>query len=271
MPKKPGAYHRPESITEALQLLDRPESVVLAGGTKLLASESGLAVDHVVDLQALGLNQIEGGQDVLSIGATCTLADLAADLAQNYPTEPASVLLQEVIQREGPNTYRNAATLGGTIASRLPDSELLAVLLVLETHLTVAGLSGSENISLEAYLGADEQETGLISAVRLPWTDGQGAAERVARTPADYAIVSVVAWRPVEGSVHLAATGIAALPIRIPAAEASVAGGLSEESVPAAASAAKNAATHPGDFRGDSAYRAQMAEVLTRRVLRELS
>ena len=36
--------------------------------------------------------------------------------------------------------------------------------------------------------------------LQIPWTKGQGAAERVARTPADYPIVSVVAWLPAGGS-----------------------------------------------------------------------
>ncbi len=270
MPKKPGAYHRPDSVGETLQLLDRPNSAILAGGTKLLASESGLAVDHVVDLQALGLNQIDGGQGMLSAGATCTLADFAATLAQDYVSDPASVLLQEVIHREGPNTYRNAATLGGSIASRLADSELLAALLVLEARLIIAGQSGSEDISLVTYLGADEWEAGLITNIEIPWTVGQGATERLARTPADYPIVSIAAWRSADGTTRLAATGIAARPVRLLAAETAVAGGLSEETIPAAASAARDATSHPGDFRGDTAYRAEMAEVLTRRVLQEL-
>jgi CO/xanthine dehydrogenase FAD-binding subunit len=37
--------------------------------------------------------------------------------------------------------------------------------------------------------------------------------------------------------------------------------------IAAAAEAARAATTHPGDFRGDAAYRAEMAAVLTRRVL----
>lgn len=270
MPKKPGVYHRPDNMTEALQLLDSPDSVVLAGGTKLLASESGLPVDRVVDLQGLGLNQIDGVQGMLIVGATCTLSDLAATLAQEYPLEPASALLREVIQREGPNTYRNAATLGGSIASRLPDSELLAALLVLEARLRIAGQPGAEEISLAAYLGANEQEAGLITGIEIPWTHGQGATERVARTPADYPIVSIIAWRSADGSTRLAATGIAPRPVRLLAAETAVAAGLSEETIPAAANAARDATIHPGDFRGDAVYRAAMAEVLTRRVLQEL-
>lgn len=271
MPKKPGAYHRPQSLAEALQLLAQPGSVALAGGTKLLASEAGLPADHVIDLQSLGLNQIEAGEDGLNIGATCTLSDFAAALARENPSEPASVLLQEAIQHEGPNTYRNAATVGGSIASRLPDSELLAALLVMDTRLSFASLSESKETSLAAYLETDDLQYGIITSVQIPWTNGRGAAERVARTPADYPIVSVAAWHPSDGSVRLAATGIGPYPERLYSAESILSGGLDEDAVNDAAVEVKENVHHPGDFRGDSAYRAQMAEVLTRRVLQKLS
>lgn len=270
MPKKPGAYHRPDSMDEALRLLSEPDSVPLAGGTKLLASESGLPVDHVVDLQALGLNQISGGQEEITVGAMCTLADLATALVQDFPNDPASALLREMIQREGPNTYRNAATIGGTVASLLPDSELIAALLALDALLSFAGLSGGGEVTLAAYLNEPERQAGLITNIRIPWQDGQGAAERVARTPADYPIVSVIGWQPVDGPVRLAATGLAARPKRMDAAEAAVATGLNDDTILAATGAARDASQHPGDFRGDSSYRAEMAAVLTRRVLQAL-
>ena len=56
-------------------------------------------------------------------------------------------------------------------------------------------------------------------------------------------------------------------PFRLYDAESILASGLQETNVAAAAAAAKAACYHPGDFRGDAAYRAEMAEVLTRRVL----
>jgi probable selenate reductase FAD-binding subunit len=270
MPKKPGAYHRPESLAEALELLAQPDSVALAGGTKLLANEAGLTVDHVIDLQALGLNQIEAGRDKLKVGATCTLKSFAGALAREYPDEPLSILLQEAVKREGPNTYRNAATLGGTIASRLSDSELLAALLVVDAQLSFALSPESEEESIAAYLEADNSNKGLIASVQIPWTGGRGMAQRVARTPADYPIVSVTAWQPAGGPIRLAATGIRPLPGRLYFAEELLMEDLNEDIIKAAAQAAKENTRHPGDFRGDVAYRAQMAEVLTRRVLMSL-
>ena len=271
MPTKPGTYHRPESIDEALQLLSKPDSVALAGGTKLLASESGLAVDHVVDLQALSLSQIADEGHTLTIGSTCTLADLNAFLVQDYAAHPAGLLIREAIKREGPNTYRNAATLGGTIASRLPDSELLAALLVMDARISFAAQTFSEDVELANYLSAENPTTRLIVSVTIPWQEGEGAAERVARTPADYPIVSVTAWQTSGGETRLAATGVSARPQRLANAEAAVAGGLNDANISLAASAARDSAVHPGDFRGDAIYRAEMVEVLTRRVLEELT
>lgn len=252
MPTRPGHYYRPENLDDALRLLAQPDTLPLAGGTKLLASD---VTGAVVDLQAVGLNQIDWVDDVLHVGATATLTELATALAEKEDG-PAS-LLQQAIHRAGPDTYRNAATLGGTIASRLPDSELLAALLVLEAQLHLAY---DETTSLVNYLAAEERPSLLITAIAIPWTNGLGRSERVARTPADYPIVSITLWQPAQGSACLAATGLGERPFRLTAAESSL------DDIEAAAAAAKAANQHPGDFRGDAAYRAEMAAVLTRRV-----
>ncbi|MFQ5420006.1 MAG: FAD binding domain-containing protein, partial [Anaerolineae bacterium] len=134
MPKKPTAYHRPESLDEALALLAKPATFALAGGTRLLAGD---VEGVVVDLQNLGLNRVEWADGRLHIGATTTLTNLSQALADQPEATPAA-LLQNGIAYAGPNTYRNAATLGGIIASRPADSELLAALLVLDAELLAA-------------------------------------------------------------------------------------------------------------------------------------
>lgn len=269
MPKKPGAYYRPMNLDEALRYLSQPNSAPLAGGTKLLAKEEGLSLAAVVDLQDLGLNQIMLKADNLNVGAMVPLAALDEHLSRELGAAPAASLLRHAISLAGPNTYRNAATLGGICASRLPDSELLSALLAMDAALVFQG-QAIETTSLEDYLDADEPAPGLITEILVPWADGRGASERVARTPKDYPIVSVAAWKPDEGPVRLAATGLGARPRRLPAAEAALQAGIDESAVDAAAAAASAANAHPGDFRGDAAYRAEMAGVLVRRVLNEI-
>lgn len=270
MPQKPHSYHRPNSLDEALALLARPGSAPLAGGTKLLASEAGLPGTAVIDLQALGLSQAQlvsaGGTQTLAFGATLTLAKLSHFLAAELPENTVAALLQTAIHQAGPNTYRNAATLGGTIASRLPDSELLAALLVLEATVTLHSPSSQNSISLADYLADAERPSGLITTVTVPVLAGSGASARVARTPADYPIVSITGWHLADGSVRLAATGLAERPFRLSSAEQTAQADAAEAAV--AASAAN---IHPGDFRGDASYRAEMAAVLTRRTLKQLN
>jgi carbon-monoxide dehydrogenase medium subunit len=268
---KPGAYYRPTDIPKALDLLSHPDSVILAGGTKLLASEAGLDAAHVVDLQALTLNSVDLVEGVLSVGATCTVAAFIAALGQTFPADPAAGLLALAAHRAGPNTYRNAATVGGTVGARLPDSELLAALLLFEAQLSLASLAGVTEMGLEAYLDADERPEGLITAVKFAWPDGRGAAERVARTPADYPIVSIAAWRDPADQFTLAATGLGPVPQRLSAAEAALAGGIDDSTIAEAAEAAAAANIHAGDFRGDVSYRQEMARVLTRRALSQLA
>lgn len=269
MPQKPDSYHRPESLEEALALLAKPGSAPLAGGTKLLASETGLPGTAVIDLQALGLGQAQlvtaGDTQTLALGATLTLTKLSQFLEAELPENEVAALLQTAIHQAGPNTYRNAATLGGTVASRLPDSELLAALLVLEATVTLHSPTNQNSITLADYLAAAERPSGLITTVTVPVIEGSGASHRVARTPADYPIVSITGWRMADGSVRLAATGLGERPFRLKSAEQAVQIGIEE-----AAIAASAANTHPGDFRGEANYRAEMAAVLTRRTLKQL-
>ncbi len=272
MPRKPTDYFRPTSVDEALQLLRQPNTVPLAGGTALLATEEGID-SAVVDLQDTGLSHLTWADDgrLLRIGPMVRLVDLQTLLSPLASLQGAAALLQEAIRRAGPNTYRHAATLGGIVASRLPDSELLAALLVLDAAVTLR-LPAPETLTLAAYLQDDERPPGLITEILVPWPAGSGAAERVARTPADQPIVSVTAWRPDDGAIRLAATGIGPRPQRLTAAEATVFGGqngpaLDGATIDEAAAKAQAVADHPGDFRGDAAYRVKMAGVLTRRAL----
>ncbi len=268
MPQKPGTFYRPNDLDEALGLLQKPDVVPLAGGTLLLASEAGLDVAAVVDLQDLGLDTIEGdaGGSLIS-GAMVTLTDLAQEIER---LGDAASLVGKAVRQAGPNTYRNAATVGGVAAARLPDSELLAALQVLDATLIVHQPAES-SVGIVDYLLPEDKPAGLITSIVIPASSGKGHSERVARTPADYPIVSVTGWLPDGGGVRLAATGIGPRPQRLTAAEIAASDELSETTIDAAADAAQAAASHPGDFRGDAAYRAEMAAVLTRRVLQTLA
>jgi CO/xanthine dehydrogenase FAD-binding subunit len=242
------AYHRPATVAEALQLLARPDvnTAIISGGTHLVVNLSDM-IEEVVDLQATGLNEISYTGQGMIIGATVTLQSLVDD-------SQAPPLLREMAKREGPNTLRQAATLGGLVASPHKESELLAALLLFEAEIEIQSTGGRKTIPLPQFLRdiPTALGRGLVSTITLS-TLGQTAADRVARTPADRPIVAVLARRGPDNQVRLALCGVAATPILLD----------SNTDI-------KAAINPPSDFRGSREYRRQMAATLARRVLNSL-
>ena len=232
------AYWRPATITQAFELLERPGTVVLAGGTRLNGDPSPAPVE-VVDLQALDLDGIrpEVG-DVLRIGAMVTLQQLVDSSA-------VPDVVREAARREQPSTLRAQGTVGGCIATGHAESELLAALLVHEAVVYVDSSLGSEAVPLERLLDALPIGAGRVVTALTIRTAGAAAAARTARTPADRAIVAALA-RSTDDGRRIALTGGAPTPVLVQPGE---------ELHP------------PGDFRGSSEYRAALAHVLIARVV----
>lgn len=243
------AYHRPGSIDDALRLLSRPgvNTTIVAGGTDVVPRLPEL-VDEVVDLQRIpGLAEINYAGQNMTIGAMVRLQTIV-DAGQ------APALLREAARREGPNTLRHAATIGGLVAGAHPESELLAALLVFEAEVELQTGGGPRQIPLSNFLRdvSAALAGGLITAVSLK-TTGKTASERVARTPADRPIVAAVARLGDDGQLRLALCGVAKTPVLV-----------EPEGV-------KAAINPPGDFRGSCEYRRQMAATLAKRVVGQLS
>ena len=238
-------YHRPTTITEALELLAEPGSVILAGGTsavpRITAGGADERPEALVDLQALGLNRIERDDRVLRVGAMATLQDIV-----DAPDVPPA--LADLARREGPRTIRNMATVGGLVASPTPTSELLAGLLVCGARLRIGSGDGAAEVDLEQALHSGVG--GLITEI-VVGPNGEMAHERVARTPADAPIVAAVARRRDDGAIRLALCGVARVPVLV---EPTAVGDLEP----------------PGDFRGSSEYRRNQAVTLSQRVLARL-
>ena len=232
-------YHRPQSLDEAMDLLTQPDTTLLAGGTQLVA-QADETLHSVIDLQAVGLDTITPNGDRLEIGAMATLQAL-----MDHAQTPA--LITEMTLHEGPNTFRNIGTVGGVIAAADPESELFAAFLVYGATVSVRSGAGDQTVPLENLV----LEPGmLITQISIPSDAHQTASARVARTPADRAIVAVVGRKDGQNEIRLAICGVASHPILLP------------ENL--------DTLTPSGDFRGSADYRAKMARVLSGRVQAEL-
>ncbi len=233
-------YRRPSTLDEALELVARPDTVIVAGGT-VSSLTRGRSPLLAVDLQALPLSGIDVAKGFVRLGALTTLSAVAE--ADAVPD-----VLADLAHREVPTILGNAATIGGTIGAVDPESQLLTGLLAFDATVTVARVGLVGELSVEQILDDPGLvEAGIITEVIVP-LGGRAAAERTGRTPMDTPIVLAVAHRTIDGEVRLAMAGVAAHPVIVDRERIA-------DLVP------------PGDFRGSSAYRSHLAAVLGRRAL----
>jgi CO/xanthine dehydrogenase FAD-binding subunit len=238
---------RPGSAAEAASLLAATDLKLapIAGGSKLIAELETRArrdLDGLVDLSCAGLNRIdyisEGDQEYVRVGATATLSQVSEhELASTL----ADGLLLRAAACEGQINLRNAATIGGVVASAEYDSEFYAALLALRAGVVLHDGNQEQTVLLEDL----QSIAGLITAVLIPTTSARGGTARVARTPADRPIVAAIAVRAGVGSVageRIALCGVAARPVLLGA-----------ELNP------------PDDFKGSAVYRRAMAEIVVQR------
>ncbi len=196
------AYHRPKTLDEALALLARsePETLPLGGGTVL--SRPGPGRYAVVDLQELGLNQIEARGGRLEIGAAATLQQMYA-----HAGVPAG--LRQPIRRETTYNLRQTASVAGALVTADARSPFATAMLALDAVLV---WDTGEETTLEVFYAQPERrKKRLILRVAIPEGVSCGY-EAVAKTPADVPLVcgAVGSWPG--GRQRIAIGGIGGAP-----------------------------------------------------------
>ena len=128
-------YHRPKDLSEALTLLAReePRTMPIAGGSAL--NKPSKQEFAVVDLQDLGLGNIEQSGNFLKMGAALTLQELL-EFNQITSLKPSQMLIK-VIQQEASYNLRQVASVAGTLVAAQGDSPFATAMLALDAVLTL--------------------------------------------------------------------------------------------------------------------------------------
>jgi carbon-monoxide dehydrogenase medium subunit len=271
-------YHRPTSLAEAADLLQKdPDARLLAGGHSLLpAMKLRLASPTaLVDLSGLaelaGIKEDGGG---LVIGALTTHAAVAA----SELVRSKCPLLAETAAQIGDLQVRNRGTIGGSVAHADPAADYPAALVALGATIEIGG-AGPRQVPVEGFfkglMMTDLQPGEIVTAVHVPaYGKGTGGAYLKHRHPAsNYAVVGVAALVTVAGGkcskVSLVVGGAAAIPVRAKAAEAALTGQApGEEAFAAAAGKVAEAIDRPtSDLYASGEYRVHLAGVLSKRAL----
>jgi len=262
----------PPTLSEAVRLLRRPnvKTAILAGGTTLVP-QARRDVQSLVDLRNLELDYIKREGNALRLGAATTLQDIAAS-----PDVPP--VLAQAVHTSAPINVRNAATLGGVLASAGFGAPLPVVLLALDAVLVIYSPEARQS-PIAAFLNYRDKllrDGALIAEVGLPLSDACMAFEKVSRTPSDVPIVCAVTKLRLDNGVardvRLAVGGVGPLPVRLTRAEQTLEGKpMTEPLIAEATEAAAKEVNPPSDFLATSEYRREMVKVLVKRMIVEAS
>jgi carbon-monoxide dehydrogenase medium subunit len=250
---------------------------VLAGGQSLVPMMNFrlLAPATLVDINGVpGLAGIREQGDGVVVGALTRHRALETSelIRLRFP------VVHEAMRHVAHLAVRNRGTIGGSLAHADPAAELPALAMLLDARLTAVGRAGARSIAarefflspLASALGADE----ILTEIRfpsLPPATGWGF-EEFSRRHGDFAVAGAAATVTVSAGVvaeaRLALLGVDQTPIRVPNAEAILAGRRIDRSVAeSAASAARDAVRPMSDLHASSDFRRHLAGVLSRRVV----
>ena len=241
-----STYHRPQTLDEALALLDQPNTVPLGGGT--LLSHSAADSVSVVDLQHLGLDSLRVNGSDFVFGATCTLQSLYED--GNCPDS-----LKSALKLEAPLNVRNTASVAGTVVSSDGRSPFVTMLLALDAKIDIrVSKTETQTVNLGEYLLT--RPKGLVTSVTIP-LNTKTAFQFVSKTPADKPVVCAALAQWNSGRSRLTLGGYGATPLL--AMDGTEADGLEE--------AAMNAYHEADDEWASADYRMDVAAILAKRCL----
>ncbi|MCI2419734.1 xanthine dehydrogenase family protein subunit M [Saccharopolyspora sp. K220] len=281
MKPPPFQHARPETLDEAVRLLAADEDAkILAGGQSLLPMMNfRLARPSIlVDIGHLSeLTELRREDDVLVIGAGVRqrAAETSRLVQQTCP------LLGQALRHVGHRQIRSRGTVGGSLAHADPAAELCAAACALGAEVVAIGTGGRRTIPTaelflapyQTSLAADE----ILTEVRLPirGTTRCGFAEITRRT-GDFAIAGIAAALEFDGDTviqaRLAGLGIGGTVQRLREAEETLRGRpLNTETINAAAQAAADATTPPGDIHADPMTRRAALRVAAQRALEQVA
>jgi carbon-monoxide dehydrogenase medium subunit len=273
-------YHRPETLDEALSLLDQygEDGKVLAGGMSLIplmklrfASPGHLVdVNRVPDLQGL-FEDRGGGLVVRAVTRHHELAE--SDLVkQRWPTlGTAAPLVADPI-------VRNRGTIGGSLSHADPAGDFGSVLLALGAKMVIRSSSGERQIPVDDFL-VDTFTTALepnelLTEIRIPAPAARfgGTYLKLERKVGDFATVGAAVHLEMDdghiGKAGIALTAVSSKNLRAAEAEASLAGAEpTDDAFAEAGRLAAQVAQPNSDVRGSAEYKRHVVEVFVQRGL----
>lgn len=266
-------YVAPQTLQEALELIEDGERKILAGGMSLIPlMKLRLAQpEHVVDLGRVpGLDHIAEQGGMVHIGA----------MATHHQIETSNVirarcpLLSETASNIGDVQVRNMGTLGGSIAHADPAADYPAALLALEAQVRLVSAHSDRTVAAadffqDAFTTAMEPGE-IVLEIQAPVEDSSEGHryEKVAHPASGFAVVGVAVRVKKTGDritmARIAVTGMGPRAFRALEAEKLLEGGAAIADAVVEVGAGQDANS---DLYASADYRRHLARVHAARAL----
>ena len=257
----------PETLGEALAArADRPEAVVVAGGTEVMPdllwrNRTPAGLLSLRRVAALRGTTTDGGELVIGAGTPVAALTTAPDGG-----------LRAAASSLGTPLVRTEATIGGNVVSALPYRNLLPTLLASGASLELTSSAGTRVVPFDGFVTAPGRtglrEGELLTAVRLPVHLGFADYAKVGRRNAQFVATVSAAVVSRDGVARLAFGNAGPTPLRSDAVDTAATALLDGRATPEDLRAAVAAAVDPPEDTVASAeYRRHALGVLAVRLV----
>ena len=282
MKPAPFAYHRADSVAEAVALLGElgDEAEILAGGLSLvpmmnfrLARPAALVdVSRIEGLSYLRVSPNDG----LRIGALTT--HRAVETCRDPAVLGGFGVLPRSARWIGHYPIRCRGTFGGSIAHADPAAEWCLLAVLLDARVVLTGPDGSRTVPaaefLEGYYSTAAGPDEMITEIWFPEPAPNAVLTEFAQRQGDFAVVAAAVSADIAGGAcrraRVVLGGVGPQPVRVDA------GALSGQ--PATGETWQAMGEHaagqidpPDDTHGDARYRRRLTATLVSRALAEAS
>ncbi|MBM7870954.1 xanthine dehydrogenase iron-sulfur cluster and FAD-binding subunit A [Clostridium pascui] len=167
--------YKPKTLKEVLQILNKEQVVIFAGGTDLMVKRkqwSGMTprfeepIVFIADIYEL--KKIERSEDKLTIGSAVTYTELIESLL-------IPEYMKNIFKQVASPAIRNIGTIGGNIGNSSPVGDTLPLLYALEAKINLQAETSKRQVDIKDFIlgpGVNDLKEGeLITSIEIPLKD----------------------------------------------------------------------------------------------------
>lgn len=253
-------YVKAESIEEAYELNQKKGSMIIAG--MLWTKMGSNNVSTAIDISGLGLDYIEENDEQFEIGAMVTLRMLEKHEGLNSYSDGA---IEEALKNIVGVQFRNMATVGGSIWGRFGFSDVLTILLAMDTYVVL--YNGGE-IALREFVNMDYDRDVLVKII-VKKNAGKFAYASVRNQSTDFPVIACAA-ACVNGEYRLTVGGRPGKAMLLLDSNGILGEEINSESIKGFAKWAKETVPTDSNVRGSAQYRTRLIGVMCERLLNRI-